>query len=61
MDKKEQAPIQSQEKRKEEHLKLALKEEVQFQNVTTGLEAYSFIHQALPEINLTDVVLHMKS
>jgi isopentenyl-diphosphate delta-isomerase len=44
-------------KRKEEHLKLALSQELQSGGITTGLEAYAFIHQALPEINLRDVDL----
>ncbi len=44
-------------KRKEEHLKLALNAEVQFQGVTTGLEKYYFVHQALPEIDLKEINL----
>ncbi len=44
-------------RRKEEHLKLALDEAVQFRGVTTGLENYYFIHQALPEIDLEEVDL----
>ena len=44
----------SHKKRKEEHLNLALREEVQFKDVTTDLENFAFIHQALPEINLKD-------
>jgi isopentenyl-diphosphate delta-isomerase len=44
-------------KRKEEHLKLALNEELSSSAITSGLEAYSFIHKALPEINLSDVDL----
>jgi len=45
------------EKRKEEHLMLALREEVQFRDVTTGLENFAFVHRALPEINLKDIDL----
>jgi len=39
------------EQRKAEHLRLNLEEEVQFREVTTGLEQYRFQHQALPEID----------
>lgn len=38
-------------------MRLALEEAVQFSGVTSGLECYSFIHKALPEINLSDVDL----
>jgi isopentenyl-diphosphate delta-isomerase len=37
--------------RKSEHLRILLKEDVRFRNLTTGLERYHFVHQALPEIN----------
>ncbi len=43
------------ERRKEEHIRVNLEENVQFPNLTTGLERYAFMHQALPEINLADV------
>ena len=39
------------EQRKAEHLRINLEEEVQFREVTTGLEQYRFQHQALPEID----------
>lgn len=45
------------EARKADHLRLNLKEEVQFREVTTGLERYRFRHQALPEIDLAAVDL----
>ena len=45
----------SHEKRKAEHLNISLHEAVEFQGVTTGLEKYSFIHQALPEIDLAGI------
>ena len=41
--------------RKADHIRINLEEDVQFFSVTTGLEAYRFNHQALPEINLADV------
>jgi len=37
--------------RKSEHLRILLEEDVRFRNLTTGLERYHFIHQALPEIS----------
>jgi isopentenyl-diphosphate delta-isomerase len=43
------------ERRKEEHIDINLQENVQFPRLTTGLERYRFMHQALPEINLDDV------
>lgn len=42
--------------RKLEHLRINLKEDVQFKQAT-GLERYRFVHQALPEINLNDISL----
>lgn len=38
--------------RKVEHLRINLQEDVQFLNVTTGLDKYRFVHQALPELDL---------
>jgi isopentenyl-diphosphate delta-isomerase len=40
--------------RKEDHIRINLEENVQ-SGLTTGLEHYHFIHQALPEINFNDV------
>ncbi len=37
--------------RKSEHLRILLTEDVRFRHLTTGLERYHFVHQALPEIN----------
>ena len=42
-------------KRKEEHLHIALNNDVAFKQVSTGLENYCFIHNALPEIDLAGV------
>jgi isopentenyl-diphosphate delta-isomerase len=42
--------------RKSDHLRINLEEDVR-SGLTTGLERYRFIHQALPEINLEDVDL----
>jgi isopentenyl-diphosphate delta-isomerase len=48
------------QQRKRDHLRICLEEDVQFPNLTTGLEHYHFIHQALPEIDLADVQLSSK-
>ncbi|HZU75262.1 MAG TPA: type 2 isopentenyl-diphosphate Delta-isomerase, partial [Dehalococcoidia bacterium] len=42
-------------RRKLEHLQINLHEDVSAKGVTTGFERFRFIHQALPEINLSDV------
>lgn len=43
------------EDRKVEHIRINLEKDVQFPRLTTGLERYRFLHQALPELNLQDV------
>ncbi len=43
------------ERRKADHIRINLEEDVTFKKVTTGLEKYFFMHQALPEIDLADV------
>jgi isopentenyl-diphosphate delta-isomerase len=43
------------ERRKEEHLRIALAGDVGSRQVSTGLEKYTFLHQALPEIDLGSV------
>jgi isopentenyl-diphosphate delta-isomerase len=43
--------------RKTEHLRISLEKDVRFRNLTTGLERYHFVHQALPEMNHDDVDL----
>jgi isopentenyl-diphosphate delta-isomerase len=45
----------STKSRKADHIRINLEEDVQFPNVTTGLEKYRFMHQALPELNLTEI------
>ncbi|MBU5467571.1 type 2 isopentenyl-diphosphate Delta-isomerase [Virgibacillus sp. MSJ-26] len=44
-------------KRKTEHIRLCLNDNVEGVNKSTGLEGISFIHNALPEINFKDVNL----
>ncbi len=41
--------------RKADHIRINLEEDVSFPSLTTGLENYRFVHQALPEMNLGDV------
>jgi isopentenyl-diphosphate delta-isomerase len=41
--------------RKADHIRINLEENVQFPHVTTGLENFRFVHQALPELDLTEV------
>ena len=43
------------ERRKDDHIRINLDENVQFPHVTTGLERLRFMHQALPELNLDAV------
>lgn len=43
--------------RKTDHIEISLKGEVEFKEVTTGLEEYRFIHCAVPEIDLDEVSL----
>jgi isopentenyl-diphosphate delta-isomerase len=43
------------EGRKADHIRINLDKDVQFPRLTTGLEHYRFMHQALPELNLEDV------
>ncbi len=41
--------------RKQEHVDLTLRRNVGFRAKTTGLEAFEFVHNALPELNLSDL------
>jgi isopentenyl-diphosphate delta-isomerase len=43
------------QQRKSDHIRINLEEDVSFQTLTTGLEKYHFLHQALPEIGLAQV------
>ena len=42
-------------RRKADHIRIALEEDVGFGGLTTGLERYRLVHQALPELDLDDV------
>ena len=41
--------------RKADHIRINLEEDVQFPRLTTGLERFRFVHQALPELDLAAV------
>lgn len=41
--------------RKLDHVQINLEEDVQGRGVTTGFERYRFVHQALPEFDLSDI------
>jgi isopentenyl-diphosphate delta-isomerase len=43
------------EQRKADHIRINLEEDVAFKQLTNGLEAYFFMHQALPELDLAAV------
>ncbi len=43
------------EDRKADHIRINLERNVQFPHLTTGLERYRFVHQALPELNLSEI------
>lgn len=43
------------EQRKADHIRINLEEDVAFHKLTTGLENYFFMHQALPELNLSEI------
>lgn len=45
----------STESRKVDHIRINLEKDVQFPRLTTGLEQYRFLHNALPEINLPEI------
>ncbi len=45
--------------RKADHIRISLDEDVR-SGLTSGLEHYRFIHQALPELNLEDVELNLR-
>ncbi|MCB9443540.1 MAG: type 2 isopentenyl-diphosphate Delta-isomerase [Ardenticatenaceae bacterium] len=43
------------EKRKADHIRINLEEDVTFKQLTTGLEKYFFMHQALPDLDLAQI------
>ena len=47
------------DRRKAEHIRINLEEDVR-SGLSTGLERYRFVHQALPEHNLADIDTHLR-
>lgn len=45
------------EQRKADHIRINLEEDVTFNQLTSGLEKYHFMHQALPELDLDTIDL----
>jgi len=45
------------EQRKADHLRISLQEDVRFPRLTTGLERYRFVHQALPDLDMPAIDL----
>ena len=43
------------EQRKADHIRINLEEDVSFNKLTSGLENYFFMHQALPELNSAEI------
>lgn len=43
------------EQRKSEHIAISLNEKVTGESISTGLESFSFIHNALPEIDFAEI------
>jgi isopentenyl-diphosphate delta-isomerase len=50
-----QDPSSETKRRKAEHIRINLEEDVRGKNIVTGFDSYRFVHQALPELNLADV------
>lgn len=46
-------------RRKADHLRISLEEDVQFEGLTTGFERYRFIPQALPEMDFKEIDLSL--
>ncbi len=47
--------ISATSSRKQQHIALVLRKDVRFRLKTTGLENFSFIHNALPELGIADI------
>ena len=48
-------PSRSTPSRKKQHVAITLTRDVQFQKKTTGLDRLQFVHNALPEVNLSQI------
>ena len=53
-------PGSTTQQRKDDHIRINLDEDVYGREVTTGFERYRFVHNALPELSLHDIDLHME-
>jgi len=51
---------ESNSRRKRDHLHINLTQDVQFDTVSTGLNEYRFLHQALPEIDAGEIDLSVR-
>ena len=52
-------PTPQTQERKTDHIRINLEEDVAFKRLTNGLEKYSFLHQALPDLNLAEIDTHV--
>jgi isopentenyl-diphosphate delta-isomerase len=43
------------DRRKADHIRINLEENVQFPTLTNGFERYRLVHQALPELDLREI------
>lgn len=48
------------DQRKDDHIRINLEEDVHFPTLTSGLEAFTLLHQALPELDLPAVDMSVK-
>ena len=53
-------PSPQTERRKADHIRINLEEDVQFPELTTGLERWRFMHQALPELDFAAIDTRVK-
>src|ERR1041384_4293566 len=42
-------------KRKDDHIRINMEKDVQFPHLTSGLERYRFMHEALPELDIAEI------
>ena len=54
-DEHQHQPDDIHEKRKADHIRINLEEDVAFKKLTSGLEKYFFMHRAIPELNLDEI------
>lgn len=53
-------PAVNHERRKADHIRINLEEDVAFKRVSNGLDEYTFTHQALPELDLAGINLEVE-